>query len=77
MEERFSADLTLVHTCDGDGTGDGSTKFHTNPVKWRRNRRERKDLFSSVPFPFYRVCMEFRASVSMFISVSVASAGEK
>ena len=49
-------------------------KFYTNPVKWRRNIRERKGLFSSVPSPFYRACMEFRASVSA--SVSVASVNQ-
>ena len=48
---------SLVHTNDGDGSGDrdGSIKFHTNSVKRRLNRRERKGLFSSVPSPFYRV----------------------
>ena len=60
-------DLSLVHTSDGDrsGDGDGSTKLHTEPVKQRRNRRERKGLFSSVPSLFYRVCVEFRASVNI------------
>ena len=49
--------LVLVHTSDGDGSGvgDGSTKFHTNPVKRRRNRRKQILPFSSVPSPFYRV----------------------
>ena len=64
--------LSLVHTSDGDG----STKFHTNSVKRRRNRRERKGFFSSVPSPFYRVCMEFCASVSVSPSVSVASVNQ-
>ena len=61
--------LYVVHTSDGggsgDGDGDGSTKFHTNPVKRRRNRRKQTLPFSSVPSPFYRVYMEFRASGSV------------
>ena len=67
-------DLCIVHTSDGDGSGDGrgSTKSHINPVKWRRSRGKQTLLFSSVPSPFYRVCMEFRASVS----VSVASVNQ-
>ena len=62
--------LCLVHTSDGDG----STKFHTNPVKRRRNRRERKGFFSPVPSPFYKVYMELGASVSA--SVCVASVNQ-
>ena len=52
------------------------TKFHTNSVKPRRNRRERKGLFSCVPSPFYRVCMGFCASVTVSASVSVASVNQ-
>ena len=59
--------LSLVHISNGDGSGDGdvSTKFHTNPVKRRRNRRKQTLPFSSVSSPFYRVCMELRSSVSV------------
>ena len=64
--------LSLVHISDGDGSGDVSTKFHTNPVKRRRNRRKQTLPFSSVPSPFYRVCMELRS----FVSVSVASVNQ-
>ena len=55
---------SLAHTSDGDGRGDGdgSTKSRTNPAKRRRNRRKQTLPFSSVPSPFYWVCMEFRAS---------------
>ena len=53
--------LSLVHT----NGGDGSTKFHTNPIKRRRNRRKKTLPFSSVPSPFYRVCIELCASVSV------------
>ena len=68
--------ISLVHTSDGErsGDGDGSTKFHTNPVKWRRNRRIETLPFSSVPSPFYTVCMKFRASVFRFVSTSVSIA---
>ena len=70
--------LSLVHTSDGDGSGDGdgSTKFHINSVKRRRNRRKETLPFSSVPSPFYRVYIEFRASVSVSASVSVASVNQ-
>ena len=70
--------LSLVHTSDGDwsGDGDGSTKSHTNPVKRRRNRRKQTLPFSSLPYPFYRVCMKCRASVSVSASVSVASVNQ-
>ena len=64
--------LSLVHTSDGDR----STKFHTNPVKRRRNRREWKGLLSSVTSLFCRVCMEFRASVSVSAFVFVASVNQ-
>ena len=70
--------LSLVHTSDGSGDGDRSTKFHTNPVKRRQNIREWKGLFSSVLSPFYRVCMEFCVSISVStnsISASVSIAG--
>ena len=65
--------LSLVHTSDGDG----STKSHyTNPVKRRQNRRKQTLPFSPVPSPFYRVCMEFRASISVSASVPVASVNQ-
>ena len=71
--------LSFVHTSDGDGSGDkdGRTKFHTNSVKRRRNRRERTVLFSSVLSPFYRDCMELQASVSVSAYVSLASVNQE
>ena len=63
---------SLVHTSDVDE----STKFHTNPVKRRRNRRKQTFPFPSVPSLFYRFCMEFRASVSVSAPVSVASVNQ-
>ena len=60
-----AAALSLVHSSDGDGSGDGSTKLHTNPAKRRRNKRKQNLPFSSVPSPFYRVYYAIRASVSV------------
>lgn len=61
--------LSLVHTHDRGGSRDGSTKSHTNPLKWRPNRRKQTLQFSSVPSPFHRVCMGLRASISVSISL--------
>ena len=45
-----SSSKAWFHTSDGDGSGEGdeSMKFHTNPVKRRRNRTEGCVFFCSV-----------------------------
>ena len=62
--------LKLGSHYNGSGDRGQSMKFHTNPVN-QRHRRKQTLPFSSVPSPFYRVCMEFHASV--FTSISIAS----
>ena len=46
-------------------------KIHINPGCKMETEQERMGLFPSILSPFYRVCMEFCASVSISASVSV------
>ena len=65
--------FTLASDRDGSGDEDRSTKAHTKPVKQRQNKSKQTLPFSYVLSPFYRVCREFYASVSVSASIYAAS----